>query len=899
MRVSATHYARATATSLALLLLCTLATAMASVPEYQDSGGYPATWPGDVQWNAYTSQGETQSDLEGQADPSAGSVPQNSTDFSSGWPAGSEPSFSFYSNGTVLFIRLRIASCPLAFGGKQPFESANWNVLIDTDFDGYKEFAITVQGYDGGTQPDDIVVSFGDSDEQHFDPDVDDVWRQDCSGTSDGVDGGDLTDIDSSPYVWDYTRTRVVQINQTLTSGSKKSEYFLDFQVPYAAIDSGIPGGPNLQPGDLFAMIATSANSNSNPLQKDILYNGEYDPDGGPLPFGDPTDGTDTPIVHPIVIELSTTTCPSPIDILSQIQSALIVQNISGVQTVTDSLSNVRFEYFYDIDSNGVADDAQSSWTAIGDGSRTTSLGEFELPGWDTTTLLQGLYFIRVVATDTSPTGPYTTESDAQEPEYSNIIAILDNQCGIPFGSVAGYVFGDQNHNAIRDAGETGIGTNVWVKAVPSATPSGPAVRMTPANATTGEYTLHALGVGSYDIILTATANPSDVTPILPTGFAGTLNPLGRASNVSVTAGNSTEPIDFGLYYGSRLTALVFRDDGSGGGTANDGLINGAETGLSGVTISALAGVTHIDSAVSDASGNVTLWLTASLDGTSIAIVEANPVDYLSTGGSAGNTSGSYDRASDSVTFTMVSGTGYTGVSFGDVPPPTLTASQNTITGPGIPVFFPHHFTATTAGSVSFSTIDTPSPALPGWSSVIYLDSDGDGAMDPGALLLNTPVAVTAGDDVYVIVKVYIAPGAPLNAQNITELTAHFELDNATPALSVDLTNVDVTTVASTPGLGLTKAVDKAQALPGEILTYTIEYENLGTGSITEMVIIDATPFATTFVSHSEGPLPENLTGVTVVAPAAGETGAVQWTFEGTLLPGRQGTLTLQVRIND
>jgi uncharacterized repeat protein (TIGR01451 family) len=103
---------------------------------------------------------------------------------------------------------------------------------------------------------------------------------------------------------------------------------------------------------------------------------------------------------------------------------------------------------------------------------------------------------------------------------------------------------------------------------------------------------------------------------------------------------------------------------------------------------------------------------------------------------------------------------------------------------------------------------------------------------------------------------------------------------------------------ATNAGLVLLKTVDKATALPGDNLVYAITYSNNSSGSLTNIVINDATPTFTTFVSAACGTLGAGLTGCSVTTqPAAGATGSVQWTLAGALSSVGSGTVTYTVQI--
>jgi len=98
--------------------------------------------------------------------------------------------------------------------------------------------------------------------------------------------------------------------------------------------------------------------------------------------------------------------------------------------------------------------------------------------------------------------------------------------------------------------------------------------------------------------------------------------------------------------------------------------------------------------------------------------------------------------------------------------------------------------------------------------------------------------------------------------------------------------------------LRLEKVVDKATALPGANLTYTVTFINDSTSPISNLKVSDSTPAYTTFVSAACGsPLPNSLTACAITAPTVGQTGAIQWTYTGSLAPSQTGTVTFVVKI--
>ncbi len=235
-------------------------------------------------------------------------------------------------------------------------------------------------------------------------------------------------------------------------------------------------------------------------------------------------------------------------------------------------------------------------------------------------------------------------------------------------------------------------------------------------------------------------------------------------------------------------------------------------------------------------------------------------------------------------------------------------APDNAQTGlPGTVVFYSHTFNAGLAGSVAFSTSSVASPAVPGWAQTIYRDANCNGILDgaEGAAPIAGAIAVAAGDAVCIIVRDSIPGAAPYNAQDVITVTATF---NGTQ----NLARTDVTTVGAAGGAGLTLAKTvrnvtqggvagtTGTARPDDVLEYTITYTNTGAGTVSSIVVADATPAFTLFQSAACGALPASLTACVVsTAPAVNGTGSLTWTLTGSLLAGGSGSVSYQVRVSN
>jgi uncharacterized repeat protein (TIGR01451 family) len=132
----------------------------------------------------------------------------------------------------------------------------------------------------------------------------------------------------------------------------------------------------------------------------------------------------------------------------------------------------------------------------------------------------------------------------------------------------------------------------------------------------------------------------------------------------------------------------------------------------------------------------------------------------------------------------------------------------------------------------------------------------------------------------------------------LVTLSAAMTYTNAAPSLVTSVRLDDRTTVIDAGNLRLVKSVDLATAAPGDVITYTITYTNLGLEPLSAIVIQDATPAHAVFDAAGCVSLGAGLTGCNVTtSPAVGGTGSVAWSLAGSLAPGESGAITFRVRV--
>lgn len=462
--------------------------------------------------------------------------------------------------------------------------------------------------------------------------------------------------------------------------------------------------------------------------------------------------------------------------------------------------------------------------------------------------------------------------------------------------------------------------------------------------------TAHHLGTPGTAVSITETAVPDATTQSVCVNgegrtVAGTGTVALSAADMSAGALWTCTFTNTHARVSTIVSGRVFLDNGTGGGTANDGVANGGEVPQRGVSVrlTDCAAAVHA-SAVTDAAGNYTLPVPGGMaKGAAMCVEEFNnPAARVSTGASVGGVAlpsgGAVVAGTDTYTYTRTgtpdriafawNGVGHAELNFGDVDNGSFAADGAKTGMPGNSVTYGHGFAAGTAGKVRFGIAsETATPDVGGWSVQVFADTGCTGSLQPGAAQLYPPAgagqAVAFEGRVCVIVKQFIPAAAPLGARNKVVVQAEFDYANASPALSGRYTLQDITTVSDV-ALELRKEVRNVtqgvltfglnnRAKPGETLEYRITYTNNGDAPIRNLAVNDTTPAYTSFVGATAGETPATLTGCMKNTPAnaapapavacteaqpAGKAGPVDWRFNGFVAPGGSGSVLFQIKVD-
>jgi uncharacterized repeat protein (TIGR01451 family) len=627
----------------------------------------PTPWPDEAAWVEYTHDSEPIKDKRIQDPSNGGRAPQNYANVSSSCSDQALPSVSwtydedtggFYTYQTLYFrwkveqIANSYATGPSPPGparNNDPWKEAQWTVLMDFTGDGYYDFAVHIDGQSGKPGEDiDVLQSiYNTSKSQSIDwQDDPNVYRLfhnptafvDCSG---GPTDGYIYNFrnsfspttawlnGSAETVWDYGQTRAIDIT---TYNPDCIEYNIDYQIPLDMLDASSVGGPTIDPDDPFCMTFVTANSNIDPLQKDVAFDGSFTFSVDDcVPCGDLiTLSGGASIPQPVVDWVTAEGC-GPTDLTAQVRDAINPDCES-------TLASVDFYYYYDANGNSIADDG-GSWAF--EGSATVDPddpSQWTYTGWDTTGLLNGQYLVGVRAEDVqgNVTWSYLTQAEV-DVLYSGDYANPDPKPGVVFDTFINYC---------------GEYVEVTKSVNPASTTVGNTVQFT---ITVNNQTSNNLTVNS-------------ISDQLPPGFVyattdgGTLNPIGPPTIVGNTI-TWTLPPD--LIIGGGTGTLLF--------TATAPMVEGTYTNVASANTTEFGVITSdpVDVGVGlpyltisktsneilvDPGDTIIYTITYSNDSpvnvTDAVITDELPLGLTYVPGSASN-GGTYDSATHTITWNI------------------------------------------------------------------------------------------------------------------------------------------------------------------------------------------------------------------------------------------------------
>jgi uncharacterized repeat protein (TIGR01451 family) len=281
-------------------------------------------------------------------------------------------------------------------------------------------------------------------------------------------------------------------------------------------------------------------------------------------------------------------------------------------------------------------------------------------------------------------------------------------------------------------------------------------------------------------------------------------------------------------------------------------------------------------------------------------------------------TTNATDTKAEIVTVNTVRSVTLTPPNAGQVFPSGSVVYSHTLTNNG-------NVTEGAGGAGSVITFTDPLTGMStGWNNVVYWDSNRNGTLDPADLVvsgvaLNAVTGFTGllpGASERFFVKVLAPASAAAGDINMSTLTATVTGVLNTVAAPASVVAADTTTViVGQVILAKTQALDAlcdgvadtafsngqitTGAIPGACVMYRITATNVGTASVTGVVVSDATPANTTYIAigASVAATTVGTIGSPIALPASGSAGTVSANV-GVLTPGQAALVSFGVKIN-
>ena len=476
---------------------------------------------------------------------------------------------------------------------------------------------------------------------------------------------------------------------------------------------------------------------------------------------------------------------------------------------------------------------------------------------------------------------------------------IYKNDCQINTGEISGFVFDDLNFNSVKDGGESGIeNVTVVLHNLDENTCS------SKKTSSTGSYLFDQLPEANYNIIESATESVP-IPSTCPSQESDLPNYISVNDNIiSVVLGSvNLSNKNFADFNGFKINGKTFIDNGLGSNNAHNGIQDGSENNYPNVKIEVLSSGSLIQNKHTDASGEFEFWIRNNTP--NITIKSENKNDFKNVSANEGNTGGTVSSNFKEIVINNASGK-TSGITFGYVQDPTIVANQSKTIQAGTNTNYTHIYKVNTIGNVTF-TIENEqkSPANLGVNAILYNDVNCNGVIDANIdtqNITNISVNVNSNDEICLIVKVIAPSNAPNNSNYNFDIEAETNYTNIPIVVSKSIQNVTIITNAGTnSNLVLIKSVDKSNALPNEVISYTLTARNTGIDILNSIVINDFTPDFTNFESATcPTVLPINIVSCTVdQSPNVGEKGAVRWIFVGDLNSSEELVVFYQVRVDN
>jgi len=259
----------------------------------------------------------------------------------------------------------------------------------------------------------------------------------------------------------------------------------------------------------------------------------------------------------------------------------------------------------------------------------------------------------------------------------------------------------------------------------------------------------------------------------------------------------------------------------------------------------------------------------------------------------AGTSAGTQIPNSVIVNFTNLSGTSLPSVSsnvvsttISQVAGVTLSPSTNSkISSDSSFVYYPFIVTNTGNGIDSFSLARTSSR---NWSPQLYRDLNRNGILEANEIsngIVNSTSSLSIDSSYYFIARIFVPYNTTSNSRDSLIVTATSTFNNILNASGTYVTTI------STAVVTLSKLQSNSNRAPGQTVTYTLTYQNTGTGNARNVSVTDVLNANLSFVQNSFV-VPN---GQSASYDSLSRT--ITWTI-GSVVGSGNGTMTFDAKVN-
>ena len=457
----------------------------------------------------------------------------------------------------------------------------------------------------------------------------------------------------------------------------------------------------------------------------------------------------------------------------------------------------------------------------------------------------------------------------------------------------------DTNGNGIPDTGPvTGILT------APNNTYTVVLKVTLPAGVTGGPYSVSKTATSKFDPTKTATG--TDTLSAITANTVDLTNGAGLGVGAFTSATIVTNATNPGTT--TRFTLNVVNASTSTGDTFN--LAASTDSAFGSLILPAgwtvvfrdSAGAVITNTGIVAAGATAVVFADVTPPAGQAAIPAGQPITFRALSPSTGST----DRITDAVIINTIRSVTVTPNNVGQVVPGGSVIYTHTITNAGNVT---ENGGIVGASTVTLSLLQTQA----GFTAIVYLDANNNNIIDAGDVAINTAAdlgPIAAGTSRQLLVKVTASSGVGIGVVDTSTLTATTAVAINSVAAPAAVSATDTTTVISgnivllkeqaldatctgTPG-AYSVATITTGAIPGACIRYRVTATNNGSANVISLVLSDATPVDTTYISTNPA---VTVPASAITAPASGSAGTISATI-GTLTPSASVVLTFGVKIN-